>query len=155
MSNAPVVSEHKLHNGLKVLFVEMHTSPVVSIWAWYKVGSRFESLGTTGISHWVEHMLFKGTGSLAGVEYSKISVLGGTMNVVKDIHLDGTNVKIAAMDLNHAFIRPLIGNGLNRDVSVYVGVKTLENSGEDYRVDLIQGDLGFEFIAPELHAVWL
>jgi len=100
-------------------------------------------------------MQWSGEGKLAGVDYSTFKVSGGTMNVVRDIHLDGTVVKIAAIDMNRAFIRPLIGNGINRDVTVYVGVKTIENSGEDYRVDLIQGDIGFEFDAPELHAIWL
>ena len=50
-----------LDNGLKVLIRESHTAPVVSFWVWYRVGSRNEHTGITGISHWVEHMLFKGT----------------------------------------------------------------------------------------------
>jgi len=50
-----------LDNGLKILIRESHTAPVVSFWAWYRVGSRNEREGITGISHWVEHMLFKGT----------------------------------------------------------------------------------------------
>jgi len=49
----------------------------------------------------------------------------------------------------------LKANGINRDMAVYPGVKTIKNSGEDYRVDLIQADVGFEFTAPETHAVWL
>ncbi|MBN1487219.1 MAG: insulinase family protein [Anaerolineae bacterium] len=51
----------KLDNGLTVLIRESHTAPVASFWVWYRVGSRNEHLGITGISHWVEHMLFKGT----------------------------------------------------------------------------------------------
>lgn len=51
----------KLSNGLQVLIQEAQTAPVVSFWIWYRVGSRNEHVGTTGISHWVEHMLFKGT----------------------------------------------------------------------------------------------
>jgi len=54
-------SEHLLANGLKVLLKEIHTAPLVSSWAWYRVGSRDEITGQTGISHWCEHMLFKGT----------------------------------------------------------------------------------------------
>ncbi len=50
-----------LDNGLTVLARETHTAPVISFWVWYRVGSRNEHLGITGISHWVEHMLFKGT----------------------------------------------------------------------------------------------
>ena len=50
-----------LENGLKVLILEEHTAPLASVWCWYKVGSRDERPGRTGISHWVEHMNFKGT----------------------------------------------------------------------------------------------
>lgn len=50
-----------LNNGLTVLIRESHSAPVTSFWVWYRVGSRNEHLGITGISHWVEHMLFKGT----------------------------------------------------------------------------------------------
>jgi len=51
----------RLDNGLTVLLKEMHTAPVASFWVWYRVGSGREHGGITGISHWVEHMLFKGT----------------------------------------------------------------------------------------------
>jgi zinc protease len=50
-----------LANGLKVLVHEVHTAPLVSVWCWYRVGSRDEGPGRTGVSHWVEHMNFKGT----------------------------------------------------------------------------------------------
>ena len=50
-----------LDNGLTVLTREVHSAPVVSFWVWYRVGSRNEHPGLTGLSHWVEHMLFKGT----------------------------------------------------------------------------------------------
>ena len=50
-----------LENGLQVLLLESHTAPVATFWVWYRVGSRNELPGQTGISHWVEHMLFKGT----------------------------------------------------------------------------------------------
>ncbi len=50
-----------LDNGLTVLIREMHHAPVASSWLWFRVGSRNEVPGVTGISHWVEHMMFKGT----------------------------------------------------------------------------------------------
>ncbi len=53
--------EYKFPNGLKVLLKEIHTAPLISSWIWYRVGSRDEPSGRTGISHWVEHMQFKGT----------------------------------------------------------------------------------------------
>jgi zinc protease len=59
---APVtVRETSLDNGLKVLVHEVHAAPLVSVWCWYRVGSRDEGPGRTGVSHWVEHMNFKGT----------------------------------------------------------------------------------------------
>jgi zinc protease len=53
--------ETRLANGLKVLVSPVHTAPLVSVWCWYRVGSRDEGPGRTGASHWVEHMNFKGT----------------------------------------------------------------------------------------------
>ncbi len=55
------IREVFLDNGLKVILKEVHTAPLVSVWTWYRVGSRNEAEGRTGISHWVEHMIFKGT----------------------------------------------------------------------------------------------
>ena len=51
----------QLDNGLKVIIQEEHAAPLASVWCWYKVGSKDERPGLTGISHWVEHMNFKGT----------------------------------------------------------------------------------------------
>jgi zinc protease len=51
----------KLDNGLTIHLKEIHTAPIISHWIWYHVGSRDEIPGKTGISHWVEHMQFKGT----------------------------------------------------------------------------------------------
>jgi zinc protease len=61
---APVparVRREVLSNGLTVLVQEAHTAPLASVWCWYRVGSGDEPPGQTGISHWVEHMNFKGT----------------------------------------------------------------------------------------------
>ena len=55
------VHEEVLDNGLRVLIQEMHTAPLASVWCWYRVGSKDETTGLTGVSHWVEHMNFKGT----------------------------------------------------------------------------------------------
>ncbi|HEX9021453.1 MAG TPA: pitrilysin family protein [Nitrospirota bacterium] len=55
------VTEKVLPNGLKVLLKEEHKAPVVTFQVWYKVGSRNERLGKTGLSHMLEHMMFKGT----------------------------------------------------------------------------------------------
>ena len=55
------VHEEVLENGLRVLVQEVRTAPLASVWCWYRVGSKDERPGLTGVSHWVEHMNFKGT----------------------------------------------------------------------------------------------
>ena len=73
--------ETVLDNGLKILVQEMRTAPLVSVWCWYKVGSRDERPGLTGVSHWVEHMNFKGTVNIPRDEMKGIvERLGGSWN---------------------------------------------------------------------------
>lgn len=55
------IKKLQLSNGLQVLLQEIHSAPIISVWLWYRVGSRDERAGITGISHWTEHMQFKGT----------------------------------------------------------------------------------------------
>jgi zinc protease len=75
------ILKNQLRNGLIVLLKEVHTAPLVSHWVWYRVGSRNEVAGRTGISHWVEHMLFKGTPTYPGSMLDKhISRDGGMWN---------------------------------------------------------------------------
>ena len=70
-----------LSNGLKVFLKEIHTAPIISSWLWYRVGSRDEVQGRTGVSHWVEHMQFKGTQQFpANVLDKAISRDGGMWN---------------------------------------------------------------------------
>ncbi len=70
-----------LGNGLRVLAQESCTAPVGSFWIWYRVGTRNEHQGITGISHWVEHMLFKGTEQWpAGTADQRVSREGGVFN---------------------------------------------------------------------------
>jgi zinc protease len=61
LTQALPVHEEVLDNGLRVLVQEVHTAPLATVWCWYKVGSKDEGPGLTGVSHWVEHMNFKGT----------------------------------------------------------------------------------------------
>ncbi|MEW6086148.1 MAG: pitrilysin family protein [Chloroflexota bacterium] len=82
-------TEVTLSNGLKVLLKEIHTAPIISSWLWYRVGSRDEVQGRTGISHWVEHMQFKGTPQFpANVLDKAISREGGMWNAMT--YLDWT-----------------------------------------------------------------
>lgn len=75
------ITKVKLSNGLLVLLKEIHTAPLISHWIWYRVGSRNETPGITGVSHWVEHMQFKGTPQFpSGVLDRAISRDGGIWN---------------------------------------------------------------------------
>ncbi|MDQ3929284.1 MAG: insulinase family protein [Chloroflexota bacterium] len=72
---------HEFANGLKLISKEVHAAPVVSFWVWYRVGARDEHIGITGISHWVEHMMFKGTSNLGkGRIMQVVAENGGTLN---------------------------------------------------------------------------
>ncbi|MFN8511612.1 MAG: pitrilysin family protein [Thermomicrobiales bacterium] len=73
--------ETVLPNGLRILTREMHSAPITTFWVWYGVGARNETPGITGVSHWVEHMLFKGTPSLpAGEIFRRVNKNGGVLN---------------------------------------------------------------------------
>ncbi len=75
------VIAHTLPNGMLVLLKEAHGAPVATSWIWYRVGSRNEASGRTGISHWVEHMLFKGTPQIpAGHLDRLVARNGGVFN---------------------------------------------------------------------------
>ena len=76
-----MVRETTLDNGLKVLIREVHTAPLASVWCWYRVGSKDEGPGLTGVSHWCEHMNFKGTRNIPRDQVKGIiEKFGGTWN---------------------------------------------------------------------------
>ncbi|MBM4286217.1 MAG: insulinase family protein [Deltaproteobacteria bacterium] len=66
------VQEHRLANGLQVLFLKESRAPLISVQIWYKVGSRNEELGKTGISHLTEHLMFRGTARYGSKVFSRI-----------------------------------------------------------------------------------
>ncbi len=71
----------QLKNGLQIKLKEIHTAPLISSWIWYRVGSKDEFPGKTGISHWVEHLQFKGTERFPADELEKaVSRTGGVWN---------------------------------------------------------------------------
>lgn len=83
MTDHSEVTHVVLPNGLQVLLREDRSAPIVSTWTWYRVGSRNEVPGLTGVSHWVEHMQFKGTPSLAkGQIFRDVSRHGGVLNAM-------------------------------------------------------------------------
>jgi zinc protease len=76
-----VFTKTQLSNGLTVMLKEIHSAPIISYWVWYRVGSRNELPGITGVSHWVEHMQFKGTSQFPAAILDKaISRDGGYWN---------------------------------------------------------------------------
>jgi zinc protease len=64
--------EHALSNGMKVLLVEVPKAPVATVQVWYRVGSRNEVMGRAGLSHMLEHMMFKGTAKYPRGSFSRI-----------------------------------------------------------------------------------
>lgn len=74
------VSEHVLENGLKVLVVNKPGVAVVSSFVWYKVGSMDEPAGVTGVAHFLEHMMFKGSKEYKVGEVDRVTVRNGGSN---------------------------------------------------------------------------
>jgi len=73
--------EFRLDNGMKVIVKEDHRAPVAVSQVWYRIGSSYEEAGRTGLSHLLEHMMFKGTETVGPGEFSRIvSELGGEEN---------------------------------------------------------------------------
>ena len=69
-----------LENGLTVITKEVHTAPVVTVQVWYKIGSRNEEQGVSGIAHQLEHMMFKGT-ARRPIQFGRLfSTLGSDSN---------------------------------------------------------------------------
>jgi zinc protease len=66
------IHEYVLKNGLKLIVKEDHRAPVAIMQVWYKVGSSYESNGSTGISHALEHMMFRGSRNYRGSQYDQI-----------------------------------------------------------------------------------
>lgn len=80
-TSLPSISEYQLDNGMKVIVKQDHRAPVVVHQVWYRVGSTYETVGKTGLSHMLEHMMFKGTKTLKPGLFSKqVSQLGGQEN---------------------------------------------------------------------------
>ncbi|MBI2462107.1 MAG: insulinase family protein [Candidatus Rokubacteria bacterium] len=96
-AQAAEVLEAILDNGLKVLLLEDHRSPVATFQIWYRVGSRNERPGLTGLSHLLEHMMFKGTARFGpGVFATTIEQLGGQDNAFTSQDYTAYFVNLAA-----------------------------------------------------------
>ena len=119
----------------------------------HKLGGYFNNNLSIGANFRAD-MAVSGKKKVLGLDTTTISTVYGDLNLVRNVHLDGSNVRILGIDMKHCAYRPLVGNGVNRDTSVYVGVQTLENSGVDRRVDMILTEAGMQWEMPEAHAVW-
>jgi zinc protease len=81
MADISDLTRSTLDNGLEVLLYPGFDAPVAAFWVFYRVGSRNELPGHTGVSHWVEHMMFKGTEKLGlGEIMQRINRNGGEVN---------------------------------------------------------------------------
>ncbi len=100
-ARAGEVVEARLDNGLQVLLEEDHRSPVASVQVWYRVGSRDERVGLTGLSHYLEHMMFKGTPRHGPRVFSRlIEAVGGEDNAFTGRDATTYHVSIAADQLD-------------------------------------------------------
>jgi zinc protease len=92
-----------LDNGLRVILREVRERPLVGAWMWYRVGGRNELPGTTGVSHWVEHMLFKGGKRFSKGEISKeVSRRGGALNAFTWIDCTAYYLTLPASEIDLA-----------------------------------------------------
>jgi len=79
--SGPAVSEFTLANGLDVVVIPDHRAPVVTHMIWYKVGSADETAGKSGLAHFLEHLMFKGTAKNPGDTFSQaVAAIGGQEN---------------------------------------------------------------------------
>jgi zinc protease len=98
---AETVRAATLPNGLRVLLLEDHRSPIVSFQVWYLVGSRNEQRGATGIAHFLEHMMFKGTPTHGARQFARlIEENGGRDNAFTSKDVTSYFVDIAADKLD-------------------------------------------------------
>src|SRR5277367_3495303 len=78
---APTITDFKLDNGLEVVVIPDHRAPVVTHMIWYKVGAADETPGKSGLAHFLEHLMFKGTAKNPGSAFSQaVSESGGQEN---------------------------------------------------------------------------
>ncbi|ABS61913.1 peptidase M16 domain protein [Parvibaculum lavamentivorans DS-1] len=77
LTPAPVPESFTLSNGMNVLVIEDHRAPVVTHMVWYKIGAADETPGKTGIAHFLEHLMFKGTEKIAPGQFSRIVARNG------------------------------------------------------------------------------
>jgi len=94
------VTKYTLDNGMTVLIHEDFSTPLVSFHQWYRVGSRYEKPGMTGIAHFFEHLMFKGTKKFSSEDFeSLVQSNGGTNNAFTTYDYTGYYVDLPASKL--------------------------------------------------------
>ena len=80
-ASAPKITDFTLPNGLQVVVIPDHRAPVVTHMIWYKVGSADETPGKSGLAHFLEHLMFKGTAKNPSGRFSQVvATIGGQEN---------------------------------------------------------------------------
>lgn len=93
----------RLDNGLKVILLENHRAPLATFQIWYRVGSRYEPWGKAGLSHLLEHMMFKGTTDVPADQFTtRIQKLGGEYNAFTGKDFTAYFEKMGAADIGVA-----------------------------------------------------
>lgn len=91
------VSTYTLDNGLELVVIEDHRAPVVTHMVWYRAGSADEPPGSSGVAHFLEHLLFKGTDTLAPGEFSStVAKQGGNDNAFTSYDYTAYYQRVAA-----------------------------------------------------------
>lgn len=96
-NTSDLVTDFTLDNGLEVVVIEDHRAPVVVHMLWYRAGSADEPVGQSGVAHFLEHLLFKGTETLEPGEFSAtVAKNGGTDNAFTSYDYTGYYQRVAA-----------------------------------------------------------
>jgi zinc protease len=97
VAQAEIVTSFSLENGMQVVVIEDNRAPVVTNMVWYRVGSADEQAGKSGIAHYLEHLMFKGTKTLAPGEFSDIiAANGGQENAFTSYDYTGYYQKVSS-----------------------------------------------------------
>jgi predicted Zn-dependent peptidase len=120
------VKEYSLENGMKVIMLERHQSPTLSLYIRFRVGSADENLGMTGTAHLLEHMLFKGTETLGTKNYREEEKIMSRIDSV-----------VTALEAQRAK-----GDKADRDFLQYLE-ETLRNLQAEHKKWVVKDEIGF------------
>jgi zinc protease len=141
-----------LDNGLEVVVIENHRAPVVTSMVWYRVGSADEEPGVSGIAHFLEHLMFRGTDTLAPGEFSQIVArLGGEENAytTPDATAYYQSVAVEHLDTIMALEADRMAN-LKLDDSVVLAERDVITEERHQRIDNDPGSRMWEMMKAAL-----